>query len=765
MDTTPAGLDWTWAYFFDVLNILLILLGLLLLQQVRAGTGLGYPFRRTRSLPPDERELVPVTAWAGGLLLFFFDASVKILVWDTYPGQGLHAWGQTQRAHFPGLPLLPELVAMAVIVYGLLRYLRDEESESKRTGRQTDVAERQGSRDATLFYIVNMGLAAVMLGVMIVSIPINPRLAGTITQPVVLGIWQMAIVAYAIFRVSGSETWIRRSALIMLTLWGLVGIFGTMLGGTELVQVLAVSAFRNLLLLVSFVTIIWLTYRIAFFRIKLVEESRDRLAEEKEIIFSFMSRLAGSLESRKTLAESLDVTSTLSEILDFALETTHASAGAIYLIEDSETRPGEQDLVPKVVQGYFPPLTQHVRMEKVVVKQKMVHDLVLNERIPLGEGLAGRAAVSGQSELVRDAETDMRVRQSSIDFLRIKSMVVVPLKDQSTIAGVLIVVNKHRPEGMVSFDDNDEALLWSVADLAAITINNARMHHDLADKERFERELQIAQDVQTLLLPAEYPSVEGYEIRGYNRPAWRVGGDYYDFIWIDETRLMIVIADVAGKGISGALTMSMVRTLLRAEAPRADGLKDLLLRINRFVYRDTKSDTFVSMMLAILDTRKHTLDLVRAGHEPLIRFGESLDDFSLVAPEGMALGLDSDALFRGLLKERTLDLHEGDVLVFYTDGVTEAMNADHEEFTLERLIDTIKVNRNRDSSSMVEAINKSLSEFTGEIPQHDDLTFVLLKFNSRSVPAGRSKVERLPQRQEDKHVEKVRHLHNSHSAG
>lgn len=765
---SPAGLEWTWAYFFDVLNFMFLLLALLLVQQLMKSGRSEAPGRgKPGFVPFMERSILPVTPWAGGLLLFLFDASIKILVWDTFPGQHLFDWGQSQREQFPGLPMMSELVAMSIIIYGLLRYLRAEEPgflvEEKDKTHQIIAPN-----NAKAFYAVNMSLAAMTLACLIFSILFNLNWGRFIIQPGILGLWELAIVGYAIKQVWSSKTWIRNSMLVMLSSWALAALFGLVIPTTgghfqQVVQYLNISAVRNAFLLISFITLIRLIYRAVFYRLHQVSETRDRLSEEKDVIFSFLSRLAGGLESRKTLAESLDVGSVLKEILSFAVDTTKASAGAIYLIE--EGKEGEPSyLAAKVVHGYFAP-AQNIRMDRIVVKQKMVHDLVLSERLSLGEGLIGQAAESGRSELIRDADTDFRVHQPSIDFLRIKTMVIVPLKDQNTIAGVLVVTNKQAPEGVIPFDETDESLLWSIADLAAITINNAKMHHDLADKERLEREIQIARDVQQLLLPSRCPEIDGYEIQGYNQPAWRVGGDYYDFIWLDDHRLLIVIADVAGKGVSGALTMGMVRTMLRAEAPRSQGIRDLIRKTNEFVYRDTKSDMFVSMMLAELDIENRKMTVVRAGHEPLIVFGPAREEYHLHSPEGIALGLDDGQLFNAILEERTLDLHDGDVLVFYTDGITEAMNAEHEEYTLERFIETIKVSKGLDSPEIVEAVNQSISTFTGEIPQHDDLTLVLIKVKSRMKPAARSpKVEMLPQRQEDRNVEKVRSLHNAHTA-
>jgi sigma-B regulation protein RsbU (phosphoserine phosphatase) len=293
-----------------------------------------------------------------------------------------------------------------------------------------------------------------------------------------------------------------------------------------------------------------------------------------------------------------------------------------------------------------------------------------------------------------------------------------------------MVINKfsESDRGWEPFTPQDASLINAVADQAAIAIANARMHEVINERERIEREMEIARTVQESLLPESCPQLENYEIQSYRRAAAQIGGDYFDFAWMGKNRLAIVVADVAGKGIPGALTMATLRSALRAQVDERLSARELVLNLNEFIFDDLKRDVFISLVLAVLDLEKGILSIVRAGHEPTLYWRKNSHIAEQILPDGMALGLDRGSLFRNSLEEFTHVLEPGDLFLFFTDGVTEAMNQEGEEFSLSRVSRLLEdSNLDFEVGAFVALLRDNLEAFTGDSPQHDDVTFVALQ--------------------------------------
>jgi len=230
--------------------------------------------------------------------------------------------------------------------------------------------------------------------------------------------------------------------------------------------------------------------------------------------------------------------------------------------------------------------------------------------------------------------------------------------------------------------------------------------------------------LEELSVHTECPEIEGVDISAFSKPAGSVGGDYYDFIRIDKSRLAVVVADVAGKGVAGALIMAMVRCALQSCAPRKLRPDKILTEMNDFLFRYTKPDVFVTMLLAVLHTDRCRLELGRAGHEPLIHFLARTGSHRIVAPEGIALGMESRGVFGTILRQEEIQLARGDSLIFYTDGITDARNSRGESFSSARLMNAAVGKRS--AAEILHKIRRSIAEFTGNTPQYDDQTVVVL---------------------------------------
>jgi sigma-B regulation protein RsbU (phosphoserine phosphatase) len=254
-----------------------------------------------------------------------------------------------------------------------------------------------------------------------------------------------------------------------------------------------------------------------------------------------------------------------------------------------------------------------------------------------------------------------------------------------------------------------------------------------AEKKRLEEELRIARQIQMSLLPRGPVEVPGLAINALCVPAREVGGDYYDFFPLSNDRLGVLIADVAGKGTSAALYMAELKGVVLALSQTFDSPRDLLVEVNRVISDNLDSRSFITITYAVIDLRKGLMTYCRAGHTPLIFLrgpASGAPGASILTPSGMVLGLHIEgaaAKFADLLEEESLSLAPGDVIVLYTDGITEAMNASSDLFGESRLSRIVEEHGHLNSAELRERILREIEAFVGDADQHDDMTMILMK--------------------------------------
>ncbi|MCQ1538102.1 SpoIIE family protein phosphatase [Methanocalculus taiwanensis] len=264
-----------------------------------------------------------------------------------------------------------------------------------------------------------------------------------------------------------------------------------------------------------------------------------------------------------------------------------------------------------------------------------------------------------------------------------------------------------------NFNKMAEDLSAMIADLEKTT----------AERERLSRELEIARSIQESFLPDRAPIIKGFDLAAKSIPALFVGGDFYDFIPIGEGRFGLVIADVSGKGVSAALFMALSRTLVRASTADEPSPAVAITQANRLICEDSKTSMFVTLFYAILDANEKTLTYVNAGHNPPVFLRGDDHSITLLKAEGIALGVIEDIE----LETVELPLHENDLLVLYTDGVTEAENENEELYGEERLEAVLKTIQNKTAAAIISSIVEDISAFAGDHPQSDDITLLVMK--------------------------------------
>ncbi len=298
--------------------------------------------------------------------------------------------------------------------------------------------------------------------------------------------------------------------------------------------------------------------------------------------------------------------------------------------------------------------------------------------------------------------------------------IIVPMTIQGITRGVMLL--GKRMAG-VPYSVKDLEFLSSLGNLAMISLENIRLFEETLEKQRLEEELKIAHEIQRGLLPKSLPEIENYQIAAKTIASKQVGGDYFDMVQLDDHRYLLVIADVAGKGTPAALLMSNLQATIRALAPLDITIADATARVNDLIYDNTSADKFITFFWAILDTKENTLKYVNAGHNP---------PYYLKA-DSTVHRLDKGGMILGVLKSvvtyehEVISLQPGDIVVMFTDGISEAMNSQNEEFGEEELEKILRTHAPEPAKSILDRVIQSVQEYADPTNQSDDITALVLK--------------------------------------
>lgn len=303
------------------------------------------------------------------------------------------------------------------------------------------------------------------------------------------------------------------------------------------------------------------------------------------------------------------------------------------------------------------------------------------------------------------------------------SLLAVPLMLKEQVMGLLFAVKQEE----YGFLPDDSIVMTAFANHATLAIENARLVKMSLEKERYVQELKIAHDAQMKLLPRAMPRPAGLDIAAACITANEIGGDYFDFFEFDHSRLGVVIGDVSGKGPEAAFYMAEVKGVLESLATIYLSPKELLIQANRLLFQTFDRKTFVSLLYGIYDLPTKQFAFCRAGHCPLLYWNRQQEQVYLIEPSGMAIGLDRGAQFQAALEEQQLTCHPGEVLILFTDGVTEARNCQHQEYDEQRLCEMMARLHDQDAEAIKAGLLQDIASFVGDHERHDDLTLVILK--------------------------------------
>lgn len=407
-----------------------------------------------------------------------------------------------------------------------------------------------------------------------------------------------------------------------------------------------------------------------------------------------IAKLQSLVEASKALNSTLD----LAELFDIILRITtdHAQAERASLFLHDKER---NELFTLLAQGY-----EHKEI-----------------RLPMGKGLVGAVAESGETLNLADAYEDPRFDRSfdQLSGFRTRALLVIPVRDRAgRIAGVLELLNKKGGR----FSDEDIEFVEGISVHAAIALDNARLHKESLEKQRLEKELSLARAIQRGLLPEGPPRYEALEIAVRHETSLQVGGDYYDFIPLSDTVMLFVVADVEGKGAASAMVMSNVQATLHTLVRHVHSIEGVLYHLNERILEGTRGGKYLTLFLGLIDLPRRGLHYINAGHvAPVVVRGDG--ERLQLKDGGMVVGLLPGARYR----RGHLALQPGDVILTCTDGITEADNRSEEQYGGERLARLAQAAREKSAREIVDAVFEDVRAFAAGGPHQDDKVLMAIK--------------------------------------
>jgi len=417
-----------------------------------------------------------------------------------------------------------------------------------------------------------------------------------------------------------------------------------------------------------------------------LQQENQRLKRAVEEL-SFLNDLARAIGASTNLQDIMQT------VVHRALQAIHAGQGVITLVEATASDPTRTLVRDMASTGE----QQHFRPNEILLGWMHYHKMPLVLNHPR------------EDQRFRDVKWDKAV----------VSLVCVPLIVKSALKGVLTVYNKKDGAG---FSDEDHRLLAIIAAQSAQVIENARLSEEEQTLLRMQEQVRLATKIQSDLLPKTAPQIAGYDIAGQTIPAQSVGGDYFDFVPVDDSRLALCLGDVSGKGLPASLLMANLQATIRGQTLVEATPKICLTRANQLLCHSTDQCNFITFFYALLNHQTHALTYASAGHNPPVLFSAN-GTHRMLERRGLVLGIRGQSNY----EEETVALQTGDLLVIYSDGIVEAMNHWQEEFGEERLIKAVQQHREQTATALSEKIIQTVKQHAGPAPQSDDITLVILK--------------------------------------
>lgn len=351
------------------------------------------------------------------------------------------------------------------------------------------------------------------------------------------------------------------------------------------------------------------------------------------------------------------------------------------------------------------------------------------EEVRISRAIMAEVLENGKSVLTSDAQQDPRFATQTVVLQGIRSVLAVPLSVD--VRHVFGIIYADSPTSQAMFSSEHLDILTTLASVASIRVENASLLDERINRERMERELELATEIQQRFQPSAPPVVEGYEFQGISFSCYEIGGDYYDFLARHDGKMLVALGDVSGKGTAAALLMSSLHAAIHGQVAARTPLLETVISVNEYLTDNTPANRFVTLFIAELEQETGELTYINAGHNPPL-IGRADGTVEQLSSGGLPLGLMGFAEYEvGRAK-----LDAGDVLFIYSDGVSEANNINEDEFGMERLTEVIRTNVHRSASGIRDKVESALSDFTGTAAPNDDITLVIVKRNAEAAAAS-----------------------------
>jgi len=418
---------------------------------------------------------------------------------------------------------------------------------------------------------------------------------------------------------------------------------------------------------------------------------------------SIVDKLRMLLDITKTISRSLDLDEVLGLVMDTLDSLIPYDAAGIYLVKCSRPFPEWEGGVDETCVFH----TQAVRGYDIADLQEL--------SLKMGEGLVGHVALSGNPFISPDVRNEPRYVNARTHT---RSEMVAPIISNDEVIGVFDLESDE----LNAYANDDLEILNLLSSQVAIIIEKVMLHEQLIEKQRLQTQLEIARQVQLQLLPPKDPQLEGFDISAYNFPTEEVSGDYYDWVRIYDDQIGIVIADVSGKGVPAALLMAFLRASLRAATHIGYAPHISMSKVNYLLWESIERNQFVTGFYGTLDATNRTLAYSNAGHNPPFLLDvEGKAHFEKRG--GVPLGMFRDTRYY----EYFAEIAPGQLLVLYTDGVTEAMNRNLDEYGRDRLVEAVRQCRHLSAREMIDFIHRDVLSWTEGLGATDDVTFFIIK--------------------------------------
>ncbi len=412
-----------------------------------------------------------------------------------------------------------------------------------------------------------------------------------------------------------------------------------------------------------------------------------------------IDKLRMLLDITNKISRSLDLQEVLNLVMDTLDSLIPYDAAGIFVIDCGTNEPDSDE--PCVFQAE-------------AVRGYDIHELS-ELHLKLGEGMIGHVALTALPLIAPDVRQEPRYINARD---RTRSEMVAPIISNDEVIGVFDLES----DDLNAYSESDLEVLMLLASQVAIIIEKVMLHEQLIEKKRLEGELAVARQVQLELLPPQDPTLIGFDISAYNFPTEEVSGDYYDWVRIFDDQIGIVIADVAGKGVPAALLMAFLRASLRAATHIGYSPHISMAKVNYLLWESIERNQFVTAFYGRLDATNRTLVFANAGHNPPLLLNED-GTGRYLNQGGLPLGMFRDTRYY----EYYLTLESGQILVLYTDGVTEAQDPEEVEFGRDRLLVSVAAARALPARELIEVVHRDVLEWTGGKGAHDDVTFFVVK--------------------------------------